>query len=191
MKVATKPTSSELRPPYSRRTARSRPFWSAPSRNLPCQVGPIGRPLTETTSFSSPPTLTLSVTWLSFGPVCATWSAYSGAQKQRITMIANSAPKASATLLRRRRRRASLYGPMPAAAGAPPPGSATTRVAAGRADRAGAGVGRGGIDGHRGSTSYLSETVDQSLKYSGWKTASKFSLSLKNFGTASAPYTAT
>ena len=75
MSVASAPTSSELRPPYSNRTAMSRPFWSAPSRKRPCHVGPIGWPVTETTFSLTPPTVTVSVTWLAFGVVCATCSA--------------------------------------------------------------------------------------------------------------------
>jgi hypothetical protein len=85
----------------------SRPFWSAPSRNLPCQVGPIGWPVGETTSFFTPPTTTVSVTWFAFGLVCATCDAYSGAHRHSTTISRNSAPNASAALLRRSRRRPS------------------------------------------------------------------------------------
>ena len=41
--------------------------------------------------------MTLSVMWLSFGPVCATCSAHSGAARQNSTIMTNKPPHASAT----------------------------------------------------------------------------------------------
>src|SRR3954463_3179148 len=116
MNVAMNPISSELRPPYSSRTATSRPLESAPRKKRPCHVGPIGMPCVETTSLSLPPTRTWSVTWFSAGVVCATCFAYTGASRHMRTMTRKSAPKASATLLRLSRRHASSYGPMPGGA---------------------------------------------------------------------------
>ncbi len=59
--------------------------------------------------------------WFSFGPVCATWSAHSGAARQNSTIRTNSTPNASATLLRRNRSHARYQGLRPwiCAAGTP------------------------------------------------------------------------
>ena len=70
--AAPPPISSDVRPPYSSRTAMSRPLPSAPRKKRPCHVGPIGTPSGATTSFSSPPTSTCSVRWFLNGSLCAT-----------------------------------------------------------------------------------------------------------------------
>jgi hypothetical protein len=74
----------------------SRPFWSAPRKKRPCHVGPVGIPSVDTTLTFLPPTLTTSVTWLAFGPVCATCFAYTGARKQARQMARKIAPATSA-----------------------------------------------------------------------------------------------
>ena len=59
--------------------------------------------------------------WLSFGPVCATYSAHSGAARQHNTISTNTAPHANASLLRRSRSQPRYHGLRPAicAAGTP------------------------------------------------------------------------
>jgi len=59
--VAAIATINDVRPPYINRTMTSRPFWSAPSRNLPCSPGPRGVPSGATTSVSCPSIITVSV----------------------------------------------------------------------------------------------------------------------------------
>ena len=71
----------------------------------------MGMPSGDTTSRVCPPMLTVSVMWLSAGPVCATSRAYSGAARHMATITRNTVPKASAVRSRRSRRNASLYGP--------------------------------------------------------------------------------
>ena len=102
-----------MRPPYISRTITSRPFWSAPSRYCPCSPGPIGVPSGATTFVGCPSISTLSVMWFSFGPVCATCSAHSGAARQNSTMSTNTPPQTSATLLRRSRSHARYQGLRP------------------------------------------------------------------------------
>src|SRR5207244_3842111 len=111
--------------PYSSRTATSRPFESAPRKKRECQVGPIGSPIALTTSLTLPPTLIVSVMWLSLGPVCAMSCAYTGASRHSRRISKNSPPNASATRLRRSRRQASWYGPTPAASLPDSPSSST------------------------------------------------------------------
>ena len=86
----------------------SRPFWSAPRKKRPCQVGPMGMPSGDTTSRVCPPKRTVSVTWLSAGPVCAMWCAYSGAARHIAAITRKIAPKPSATRSRRSRLNASV-----------------------------------------------------------------------------------
>ena len=57
--------------------------------------------------------MNLSVMWFSFGPVCATWSAHSGAARQASTITTNSTPNPSATRLRRNRIHARYQGLRP------------------------------------------------------------------------------
>src|SRR6185503_4227167 len=129
--VAIAAISSELRPPYRSRTAMSRPFWSAPRKKRPCQVGPMGMPDGETTSCVWPPNVTVSVTWLSAGPVCATYFEYSGAARHMAAITRNTAPNASAVWSRLRRRNASCQGPAPAAGLEMRPGTAGRRASGG------------------------------------------------------------
>src|SRR5690242_8793427 len=51
--------------------------------------------------------------WFSFGPVCATCSAHSGAARQNSTMKTNTPAQNSATLLRRNRSHARYHGLRP------------------------------------------------------------------------------
>ena len=59
--------------------------------------------------------------WFSFGPVCATCSAHSGAARQNNTISTNRAAHTNATLLRRNRSHARYQGLRPwiCAAGTP------------------------------------------------------------------------
>ena len=79
--------------PYSRRTARSRPFSSAPIKYDPRQVGPIGMPSTETMFVDLPSITVCSVRWFSDGVVPATSLAYSGAARTATTISAEQRPE--------------------------------------------------------------------------------------------------
>src|SRR2546430_602068 len=103
------------------RTAMSRPSVSDPSRYLPPAAnhcGPIGveptslPPMTppfETTSIFFPPTVTWSSTCVLFGPVCATWWAYTEAKLHARTIRMKTASEANATWFRRRRRQLAIH----------------------------------------------------------------------------------
>jgi hypothetical protein len=111
----TMPIKSELRPPYSTRTATSRPSVSAPRAYLPsalqscgprtvtglmviCPVfGSVTVPPAEMTSTCSPLTVTVSVRCVLFGPVPATCSAYHGAATHAKTMSKKTTSDPSAT----------------------------------------------------------------------------------------------
>ena len=91
----------------------SRPLVSAPSRNWPCQVGPIGTPSSETTFVFLPSTRIVSVRWFLYGSVPAGPLAQSGAARHIATTTRNSTPNAIAVLLRLSRRNASRHGLTP------------------------------------------------------------------------------